>query len=92
MHFRLVSMGFQMKHFTHVFIDESGQAIEPEALVPLAGIFSTETKNGGQVVLAGDPKQLGPVLRSPMAIEVNNTFFLFFILYKIFKKACTKST
>ena len=25
--------------------------------------------SGGQVVLAGDPKQLGPVLRSPISIE-----------------------
>lgn len=25
--------------------------------------------NGGQLVLAGDPKQLGPVLTSPLAIQ-----------------------
>jgi len=64
---RLVSANFPSKHFTHIFIDEAGQATEPETLIPLAGIF--ESEYGSQVVLAGDPKQLGPVLRSPVAIE-----------------------
>jgi superfamily I DNA and/or RNA helicase len=56
-------------HFTHVFIDECGQALEPEALVPLAGILGTAMKNrpGGQVILAGDPFQLGPVCHSNLA-------------------------
>ena len=68
--FRLVSSGIPDQHFTHVFIDEAGQALQPECVVPLAGMFSTETKEGGQLVLAGDPQQLGPVLRSPVAIKV----------------------
>jgi helicase MOV-10 len=56
-------------HFTHVFIDECGQALEPEALVPVAGMVGTATKNrpGGQVILAGDPLQLGPVCHSNKA-------------------------
>ena len=54
---------YQTKHFTHVFIDECGQALEPEALVPVAGILGGAIKSrpGGQVILAGDPMQLGPV-------------------------------
>jgi putative helicase MOV10L1 len=28
-------MGFALGHFTHVFVDEAGQATEPEILVPL---------------------------------------------------------
>ena len=53
-----------------MFIDEAGHSLQPECLVPLAGMFSTETPGGGQLVLAGDPQQLGPVLRSPVAIKV----------------------
>jgi superfamily I DNA and/or RNA helicase len=54
---------YQTSHFTHVFIDECGQALEPEALVPVAGILGGAVRNrpGGQIVLAGDPMQLGPV-------------------------------
>ena len=64
-------MGLPMDHFTHVFLDESGQAVEPESLIPLAGLISPENEFGGQVVFAGDPKQLGPVIHSPIAIEVS---------------------
>lgn len=54
---------YQTNHFTHVFIDECGQALEPEALVPVAGILGGAIRNrpGGQIILAGDPMQLGPV-------------------------------
>jgi helicase MOV-10 len=50
-------------HFTHVFIDECGQAKEPEALIAVAGMLDKATKRqaGGQIILAGDPMQLGPV-------------------------------
>ncbi|PNF41191.1 hypothetical protein B7P43_G01458 [Cryptotermes secundus] len=56
-------------HFTHIFIDECGQAMEPETLVPLVGILGTAMKYqpGGQVILAGDPLQLGPVCHSNIA-------------------------
>jgi helicase MOV-10 len=39
---RLVTMGFGASHFSHVFIDEAGYAMEPEALIPISGknIFS----------------------------------------------------
>jgi helicase MOV-10 len=54
---------YQKTHFTHVFIDECGQALEPEAVVPVAGILggAVENRAGGQIILAGDPMQLGPV-------------------------------
>ncbi|NXR61185.1 SDE3 helicase, partial [Rhadina sibilatrix] len=70
---RLVSANFPPGFFSHVFIDECGHAVEPESLVAIAGLLAPmdqETNpNGGQLVLAGDPKQLGPVLTSPLAIQ-----------------------
>ncbi|XP_015506086.1 helicase MOV-10 isoform X2 [Parus major] len=70
---RLVSANFPPGFFSHVFIDECGHAVEPESLVAIAGLLAPmdqETNpNGGQLVLAGDPQQLGPVLTSPLAIQ-----------------------
>ncbi|KAI9462824.1 P-loop containing nucleoside triphosphate hydrolase protein [Lactarius psammicola] len=50
-------------HFSHIVIDEAAQAEEPLALIPIAA-FSNEKTN---VILAGDPHQLGPVIKSSAA-------------------------
>uniref|UniRef100_A0A8C3A281 RNA helicase n=1 Tax=Cyclopterus lumpus TaxID=8103 RepID=A0A8C3A281_CYCLU len=63
---RLVSGGIPVGHFTHVFLDEGGHAVEPECVIPIAGLLSAEN---GQLVVAGDPKQLGPILRSPFSLQ-----------------------
>uniref|UniRef100_A0AAR2L8C5 RNA helicase n=1 Tax=Pygocentrus nattereri TaxID=42514 RepID=A0AAR2L8C5_PYGNA len=60
---RLVTGGLPVGHFTHIFVDEAGHAVESEVIV---GLLHAET---GQLVLAGDPKQLGPILRSPITIQ-----------------------
>lgn len=45
--------------FDYVFVDEAGHGHEPEILIP-----ANRLKPGGCLVLAGDPKQLGPVIHS----------------------------
>jgi helicase MOV-10 len=49
--------------FTHISIDEPGQATEPETLVSIRTMVDMRTN----VVLSGDPRQLGPVIRSKVA-------------------------
>lgn len=55
------------EHFTHIFIDEAGHATEPETVIPFILLLDPNKRHGGQVVLAGDPEQLGAMLRSPLA-------------------------
>lgn len=64
-------MGIGESHFTHLFIDEAGQGMEPECFVAVAGLLGSGGSSRIQLVLAGDPKQLGPVLRSPLAVRVS---------------------
>ncbi|EIN09607.1 P-loop containing nucleoside triphosphate hydrolase protein [Punctularia strigosozonata HHB-11173 SS5] len=53
-------------HFSHVFIDEAGQATEPEAMVAIRTLATDKTN----IILSGDPKQLGPVIRSGVARDL----------------------
>lgn len=61
----LLYMDFPKGYFTHVIVDEAGQATEPEILIPL----TLTDKDNGQLILAGDPMQLGPFVGSSFAVE-----------------------
>ncbi|KAH9059530.1 P-loop containing nucleoside triphosphate hydrolase protein [Lactarius vividus] len=52
-------------YFSHIVIDEAAQAEEPLALIPIAAFSNKDTN----VILAGDPHQLGPVIMSGPASE-----------------------
>ncbi|GFZ08872.1 P-loop containing nucleoside triphosphate hydrolases superfamily protein [Actinidia rufa] len=56
----LYAEGIGRTHFSHIFLDEAGQASEPETMIPLSHLCH----KGTVVVLAGDPMQLGPVIHS----------------------------
>jgi len=51
--------------FSHVLVDEAGEATEPETLVPLQLVRDT-----GQVFLLGDHFQLGPLVLSSLAVRL----------------------
>ena len=57
----------EMSDFTHVFMDEVGYGEEPEALIPLLALPTL-------AVLAGDPKQLGPVIANKMCLTNGQHF------------------
>lgn len=62
----LTGIGMTRGHFTHIFVDEAGQATEPEVFVSVKALADTATN----VVLSGDPKQLGPIIRSDIACKL----------------------
>jgi len=59
-------VGMPRGHFTHIFVDEAGQATEPEMMVPIKTMADQDTN----IILSGDPKQLGPIIRSAVAREL----------------------
>lgn len=54
------------QEFDYVFIDEAGHANEPESLVPISKL----NPNNGCLVVAGDSKQLGPVVKCTSASDL----------------------
>ncbi|KAF8067812.1 P-loop containing nucleoside triphosphate hydrolase protein [Lyophyllum atratum] len=59
-------IGIPRGHYSHIFIDEAGQATEPEVFIAIKTMANPMTN----VVLSGDHKQLGPIIRSKMACEL----------------------
>ncbi len=74
-------------YFDYLFMDEAGYAEEPVSLVPIMGLLKRGDPVAGKgslqgsLVLAGDPKQLGPIIHSSLAIHLGlgeeNNFLLF---------------
>ncbi|KAI0945598.1 hypothetical protein AcW1_001783 [Taiwanofungus camphoratus] len=59
-------IGLSPGHFTHMFVDEAGQATEAEVMTAIKTMVTPST----QIILSGDPKQLGPIIRSSIAREL----------------------
>ncbi|EMD34730.1 hypothetical protein CERSUDRAFT_158351 [Gelatoporia subvermispora B] len=56
-------IGLRPGYFTHIFIDEAAQATEAEVMAAVKRMTTSSTT----IVLSGDPKQLGPIIRSEIA-------------------------
>eukprot|EP01038_Epipyxis_sp_PR26KG_P006640 gene6640-9114_t len=63
---QLINYSVPKGHFQAVFVDESGHAWEPEVVSSFVHNLSGADS---QLILAGDPEQLGPVVRSSIAME-----------------------
>lgn len=59
---------------TALLIDECGQAVEPECLIPIA-------RGASRLILVGDHCQLGPVIQCPEALTAGFDRSLFERLY-----------
>ncbi|KAL5635882.1 hypothetical protein ACGC1H_004621 [Rhizoctonia solani] len=59
-------LGIPRGHYNWIFVDEAGQACEPEVMISVKTLASSATN----IVLSGDPRQLGPVMRSPVALQL----------------------
>ncbi|XP_042861099.1 putative helicase mov-10-B.1 [Penaeus japonicus] len=59
---KIASAALPPGSISYVFLEECGQAMEPEALVGVCGVLGSD----GQLVLSGDPHQLGPVIRNTL--------------------------
>ncbi|KAJ7669407.1 P-loop containing nucleoside triphosphate hydrolase protein [Mycena polygramma] len=59
-------IGIPRGHYTHIFCDEAGQATEPEVMIAIKTMADSRTN----IILSGDPKQLGPIIRSSVAREL----------------------
>lgn len=68
---RLAQGGISSEHFTHLFIDECESAAETYTLIPIVGVCSSLGKINARIVMCGDPKQLGPIVRSKICRDMN---------------------
>ena len=58
--------GVPKDHFDVLCVDEAGHATEPEVIGVAATMMKFQGKNPGQLILAGDPQQLGPIITSDL--------------------------
>ncbi|KIP11927.1 hypothetical protein PHLGIDRAFT_124574 [Phlebiopsis gigantea 11061_1 CR5-6] len=64
------ALGLERGHFSHIFLDEAGLATEPTSMVAIKTLMDDRTN----VVLAGDHRQLSPIVRSRDARRLQLSF------------------
>lgn len=86
---RIRTYKLRSNHFEYLFIDEAGQATETETLIPILVMSGGEEKQiYGQIIIAGDPKQLGPVCQS----TIGECLFEISMLERLMKSSPYKKT
>ena len=65
---RLATFGVPRGFFEVLCVDEAGHATEPEVVAVASTLMDFQRKDDrvGQLILAGDPKQLGPIVTSEL--------------------------
>lgn len=60
-------------HWSVLFLDEAAQGLEPEVAIPLSVVAPPEEASNDKpiVVMAGDPRQLGPKTASKGSLETS---------------------
>lgn len=67
---RLAQGNISKTHFTHLFIDECESVTETYTLIPIVGVCSSFNSINANVILSGDPQQLGPIVRSNISKDL----------------------
>lgn len=90
----MVALNLQKDHFSYIFIDEASQCVELESLIPFT-LASSKNKIGkgilhAQIIIAGDPYQLGPVIRCKRIEHLFGEYNSRLDLVQILLSACIK--
>uniref|UniRef100_A0A336N6D0 CSON007516 protein n=1 Tax=Culicoides sonorensis TaxID=179676 RepID=A0A336N6D0_CULSO len=64
---RLALNGMKKNFFDYIFIDEAGSSSEASAIIPISLLISLEEPCKTNIVIAGDPLQLGPIVHCKFA-------------------------
>ena len=59
----LQNLNIPVGYFSHIVIDDAARAEEPLVMIPIMTFSNTHTN----IILAGDPSQLSPAVKSPTA-------------------------
>lgn len=64
---RLALNGMKKNFFDYIFIDEAGSSSEASAIIPISLLISMKQPCKTNIVIAGDPLQLGPIVHCKFA-------------------------
>ncbi len=91
---RLAIYGVARGHFNVLCVDEAGHATEPEVVSVASTLMDFQRMDDqvGQLILAGDPKQLGPIVTSDVCCKfgLDVSFMERLVGRKVYQKDSSK--